>query len=191
MTISVSEFVTLDGVFEAPGGEYHPDGKGGWTLSAFSPELGAYKQAEIEGADSLLLGRVTYEHFAAAWPGITDETGFADRMNDLPKHVVSTTLKAPLAWNATPAEDPAGVSGSVLVLGSGELVHSLLRRGLVDELRLQVFPVLLGSGRKLFRDGIGVGDLELEDEQQLPNGVVALVYRPAAVSARRASAPRS
>jgi len=178
VTISVSEFVTLDGVFEAPGGEDHPDGKGGWTFSAFSSELGAYKQAEVEGADSLLLGRITYEHFAAAWPTLTDETGFADRMNDLPKHVVSTTLKAPLAWNATLVEGPAGVSGNVLVLGSGELVHSLLRGGLVDELRLQVFPVLLGSGRKLFRDGIGVGDLELVDEQQFPNGVVALRYRP-------------
>ena len=178
MSMVVSAFVTLDGVFEAPGGEYHPDGKGGWTFSAFSPELGAYKQAEVEAADSLLLGRVTYEHFAAAWPEITDETGLADRMNSLPKHVVSTTLKEPLPWNATLIDDPAGVSGNVLVFGSGELVHSLLRRGLVDELRLQVFPVLLGSGRKLFRDGIGVGDLELAHEQQFPNGVVALEYRP-------------
>jgi len=183
VTISVSEFVTLDGVFEAPGGEDHPDGKGGWTFSAFSPQLGAYKQAEVEGTDSLLLGRVTYEHFAAAWPEIDDETGFADRMNSLPKHVVSTTLKEPLAWNATLVDDPARVSGNVLVLGSGELVHSLLRRRLVDELRLQVFPVLLGSGRKLFRDGIGVGDLEFADETQLPNGVVALVYRSSSVSA--------
>jgi dihydrofolate reductase len=125
----------------------------------------------------LLLGRVTYEHFASAWPGMTDEAGFAERMNTLPKHVVSTTLKEPLAWNATLVDDPSGVSGNVLVLGSGELVHSLLRRGLVAELRLQVFPVLLGSGRKLFRDGIGVGDLELADEEQFPNGVVALRYR--------------
>ena len=165
MSMVVSAFVTLDGVFEAPGGEYHPDGKGGWTFSAFSPELGAYKQAEAESADSLLLGRVTYQESAPAWP-------------EKRKHVVSTTLKEPLPWNATLIDDPAGVSGNVLVFGSGELVHSLLRRGLVDELRLQVFPVLLGSGRKLFRDGIGVSDLELAHEQQFPNGVVALEYRP-------------
>jgi dihydrofolate reductase len=177
VTIVVSEFLTLDGVFEAPGGEYHPDGKGGWTFSAFSPELGAYKQAELEDADALLLGRVTYEHFAAAWPEMTDDTGLADRMNGLPKHVVSTTLSKPLAWNATPVDDPAGLSGNLLVFGSGELVHALLRRGLVDELRLQVFPVLLGSGRKLFRDGIGTGDLELAGERLFPNGVVALEYR--------------
>jgi dihydrofolate reductase len=179
VTIAVSEFVTLDGVFEAPGGEYHPDGKGGWTFSAFSPELGAYKQAEVEGADALLLGRVTYEHFAAAWPEMSDDTGFADRMNSLPKHVASTTLKEPLVWNAALVDDPATVAGNALVLGSGELVHSLLRRGAVDELRLQVFPVLLGSGRKLFRDGIGVGDLQLADQKQFPNGVVALEYRTA------------
>jgi dihydrofolate reductase len=176
--ITVSEFLTLDGVFEAPGGEHHPDGKGGWTFSAFSPELGAYKQAEVEGADRLLLGRVTYEHFASAWPEMTDDTGFADRMNEMPKHVVSTTLREPLAWNATLVDDPASPAGDLLVLGSGELVDALLRRGIVDELRLQVFPVLLGSGRKLFRDGIGTGDLELADEQQFPNGVVALEYRP-------------
>jgi dihydrofolate reductase len=175
--VTVSEFVTLDGVFEAPGGEYHPDGKGGWAFAAFSPELGAYKQAELEGADALLLGRVTYEHFKAAWPELTDDTGFAERMNAVPKHVVSTTLKEPLEWNATLAADPATLPGSLLVSGSGELVHSLLRRRLVDELRLQVFPVLLGSGRKLFRDGIGVGDLELADEKQFPNGVVGLEYR--------------
>ena len=101
-------------------------------------------------------------------------------MNGLPKHVVSTTLKEPLAWNASPVDDPAALSGNLLVFGSGELVHTLLRRGLVDELRLQVFPVLLGSGRKLFRDGIGTGELELADERQFPNGVVALEYRPAA-----------
>lgn len=175
--IAVSEFVTLDGVFEAPGGEHHPDGRGGWTFSDFSAELGAYKQAEVEDADALLLGRVTYEHFASAWPEMSDDTGFADRMNRMPKHVVATTLKEPLAWNATLSGDPAAVSGNVLVLGSGELVHALLRRGLVGELRLQVFPVLLGSGRKLFRDGIGTGDLALADEKQFPNGVVALEYR--------------
>jgi dihydrofolate reductase len=170
VTIVVSEYVTLDGVFEAPGGESHPDGKGGWAFSAVSPELSAYKRAEFAGADSLLLGRVTYEESASTWP-------------EKRKHVVSTTLKEPLASNATVVDDPAGVSGNVLVLGSGELVDSLLRRRLVDELRLQVFPVLLGSGRKLFRDGIGAGDLELAEERQFPSGVVALVYRSSSFNA--------
>src|SRR5271154_6524722 len=98
--VVVSEFLTLDGVMESPGGEFHPDGKGGWTRAFFNEEAGIFKFEELMAADALLLGRVTYQHFAAAWPSMTDEAGFADRMNSLPKYVVSTTLKEPLEWNA-------------------------------------------------------------------------------------------
>src|SRR5277367_5107288 len=124
--VVVSEFVTLDGVMEAPGGEFHPDGKGAWTFPFFNDEAGRFKFDELFAADALLLGRITYQHFAAAWPGMTDEAGFADRMNSLPKYVVSTTLKEPLEWNATVvagdlteeiAKLKAGGDGDLLVFG--------------------------------------------------------------------------
>jgi dihydrofolate reductase len=98
--VVVSEFMTLDGVVEAPGGEFHPDGKTGWVAPHFTPELGAFKLHELMAADALLLGRRTYEQFARAWPPRTDEQGFADRMNALPMHVASTSLEEPLEWNA-------------------------------------------------------------------------------------------
>src|SRR4029077_21113095 len=115
----------------------------------------AVKVAELCGADALLLVRVTYEHFAAAWPSMTDEAGFADRMNSLPKFVASTTLREPLEWNATLiqgelASEVARLKDAddqdILVFGSGDLVHSLLQHGLIDEFRLMVFPVIFGSG---------------------------------------------
>jgi dihydrofolate reductase len=128
---------------------------------------------------------VTYEHFAKAWPTMTDEAGFADRMNDLPKHVASSTLAEPLAWNASRlgADLPAAVAAlkeedgrDILVFGSAELVHALRRHGLIDELRLMVFPVVLGSGKRLFRDiGISTG-LQLIESRTLGSGVVVLTY---------------
>src|SRR3954452_883309 len=102
----VSTFVTLDGVMEAPGGEDHPDGRGGWSMPYFSDDMGGAVFEGLESADALLLGRVTYEHFAAAWPSMTDDAGFADRMNGIPKHVVTSTLDE-LTWNARPLQgDP-------------------------------------------------------------------------------------
>src|SRR5258706_8291899 len=148
---------------EAPGGEDHPDGKGGWTMRFFDEEAGAFKYEELTAAAALLLGRVTYEHFAAVWPSMTDEAGFADLMNGLPKLVASTTLHEPLDWNATLlAGDLAdGVraakaqfAGDILVFGSAELVGSLAEHGLVDEERRMGVPVVLGSGKRLFPDGI-------------------------------------
>jgi len=139
-------------------------------------------------ADALLLGRVTYQHFAAAWPAMTDEGGFADRMNSLPKHVASTTLKGPLEWNATLigsdlAEEVARLKGSgdgeILVFGSRDLVHTLLRHELIDELRLLVFPVVLGSGERLFREGAASTTLRLIEAKTFGSGVVALSYAPA------------
>ena len=185
--IVVSEFVTLDGVMEAPGGEYHPDGKAGWTFHHFEDAIGALKYEELAGADALLLGRVSYEHFAKAWPTMTDTGEFGERMNSLPKHVVSTTAKGELEWNAT-AIEPGEVGGlrdryegDVLVAGSAELVRTLLREDLVDVLRLLVFPVVLGGGRRLFRDGSAdTTTFALTGTKTFDSGVVALTYERAA-----------
>jgi dihydrofolate reductase len=186
--VIVSEFLTLDGVMESPGGEFHADGRGGWTMPFFNEEAGAFKFKELVAAEGLLLGRVTYQHFAAAWPSMTDEAGFADRMNSLPKYVVSTTLKAPLEWNATvlPGDLTEEVTklkiagdGDLLVFGSRDLVHTMLGLDLIDEFRLMVFPVVLGSGLRLFREGGHPVGLRHADTQSFSSGVVVLTYVPA------------
>jgi dihydrofolate reductase len=186
----VSEFVSIDGVMEAPGGE--PGYKhAGWTMAfPFTAEQGKYKVDEVMEADALLLGRVTYEGFAGAWPGQTDEAGFADKMNSMPKHVVTSTLTEPLEWNnssvlegdlmkavtALKQED----GGPILVAGSRTLVHALLEHDLVDEYRLMVFPVVLGSGRRLFPDDAAEKTtLKLVDSKTFEHGVAVLTYHRA------------
>jgi dihydrofolate reductase len=157
----VTEFVSIDGVFEDPGGAEGYE-HGGWT---FEYDRGAdgdsFKLDELKEAEAQLLGRVTYEGFAKAWPSRKDE--FADKLNRDPKYVVSTTLKDPTWQNTTViAEDvpeevaqlKAATSGVILVAGSGRLVETLLAHDLVDELRLMVFPTVLGRGRRLFPGGI-------------------------------------
>jgi dihydrofolate reductase len=182
----VSEFLTVDGVMEAPGGEDHPHA--GWVFDFQSPEQNAYKLAEVMEAGSLLLGRVTYEGFAGAWPGRDDPQGFAAKMNAMPKHVASTTLDH-LEWeNSTLLEGDvpqavaalkAGAGDPILVAGSRTLVQGLAAHDLVDEYRLMIFPVLLGSGRRLFADGLADKTaLELVDSQTFSSGVVNLTYRP-------------
>jgi dihydrofolate reductase len=183
-TLIVSEFMTLDGVVEAPGGEpTHPHA--GWTMALGVPELFAYKLQETLEAGSMLLGRVTYEGFSAAWPG--REGDFADKMNDMPKQVVTSTLHD-LGWNATvlPGElAPAvtalkqGDGGPILVAGSATLVRSLLALGLVDELRLMVFPVAIGGGLRIWPDDRDRVDLELTELVRYDTGVLLQVYRPA------------
>jgi dihydrofolate reductase len=167
--VIVSEFVALDGVVEAPGGEEHPDGKNKWAMPYFSPDMGDETFAILKQADALLLGRRSYEHFAAAWPSMTDEAGFADRMNSLPKLVVTSTLDR-LDWNATPLKgDPVAEvrdlkeSGSrdLLIMGSIQLVHALADAGLIDKYHLFVHPVIIGSGKRLFREGNPVIGLHL------------------------------
>ncbi|HEY2317057.1 MAG TPA: dihydrofolate reductase family protein [Solirubrobacteraceae bacterium] len=185
--IVVTEFVSADGVMEDPGGA---EGfrHGGWTFK-FNDEAGMkYKLDETLGHDALLLGRVTYEGFAKAWPGMTDDVGFADKMNGMPKYVVSRTL-AEATWNnstilrgdlaqevgALKAQD----GGDILVAGSASLVRGLTDLGLVDEYRLMVFPIVLGGGKRLF-DGIGdAATLELDEAQPLGSGTVILTYRRA------------
>ncbi|MGH3158671.1 MAG: dihydrofolate reductase family protein [Streptosporangiaceae bacterium] len=176
----VTEFVSLDGVFEDPR----------WTFEFDRGKDGdAFKLGELEAADAQLLGRVTYEGFASAWPSRSDQAGFAQKMNDMPKYVVSSTLVDP-SWNNTTVLDgsiAAGVgalkqrySGDILVAGSGRLARSLLADGLVDELRLMVFPVLLGWGRRLFSEGTPKTTLRLAGIRQVgPDGVAILTYAPA------------
>jgi dihydrofolate reductase len=179
----VSEFVTLDGVMEAPGGEpSHPHS--GWVFDFMSPAQEKYKLAETLESEALLLGRVTYEGFSAAWPERGGE--FADKMNAMPKYVVSTTLSDPLDWkNSTViafdeiARLKEGDGGPILVAGSRTLVHSLLGADLVDELRLMVFPVILGSGIRVFPESPDKTVLKLADTETFDSGVQVHTYHRA------------
>jgi len=179
----VSEFVTLDGVMEAPGGEpTHPHT--GWVGELFGDGILRYKLDEILGAESLLVGRVTYESFAGAWPERDGE--MADKLNAMRKDVVSSTLRDP-SWANTSVVDPADLAGAVgalrageggpiLVHGSATLVHALLLAGLVDELRLMVFPVSIGSGLRVFADERTKLSWHLSSSDVLDGGVLALSY---------------
>jgi dihydrofolate reductase len=181
--IVVSEFVTLDGVMEDPGGAESFD-RGGWAFQfERGPEGDKFKLDEVLAADALLLGRKTYEGFAAAWPDRTDDAGFADKMNSMPKYVVSSTLDEPAWSNSTVlkgdvAEAVSQLDGELLVAGSRQLVQTLVAHDLVDELRLMVFPVVLGSGKRLFDDTTERKPFELVDCR--PSGaVVTLTLRRA------------
>lgn len=181
----VSEFVSLDGVMEAPGGEpgyAHT----GWVGDFMGPEQLQYKLNEVLEAESLLIGRVTYESFAGAWPARDGE--FADKMNSMPKSVVSSTLENP-EWNNTEVlrGDITGHvkrlkvedGGAILVAGSRTLVHALMAGGLVDEYRFMVFPVILGSGRRVYPDTPEKAVLKLVGTETFPTGVTVLTYEPA------------
>ncbi|HET6996969.1 MAG TPA: dihydrofolate reductase family protein [Solirubrobacterales bacterium] len=180
----VTEFVTLDGVMEAPGGEPgHPHS--GWVFDFIGDEQMEFKLRETLEAGSHLIGRVTYESFAGAWP---ERTGpFAEKMNSMPKYVVTSTLDD-LEWeNSTPikgdvvaeVEQLKQADGDpILVAGSRTLVHTLLENDLVDELRLMVFPVILGSGARLFPDSPDKRELKLVDTKTFSTGVQVNTYRP-------------
>lgn len=184
----VAEFVSLDGIIEDPGGaEGTP--QGGWTFRFPAPEGQQYKFEELQASDVQLLGRVTYEGFAAAWPGMEEVAGdFGRRMNAMPKVVVSTTLTE-ATWNNTTiiagnvASEVARLKdqydGDVLVAGSATLVDTLRELDLVDEYRLMVHPVVLGTGKRLFRDGTAGTDLWLADCRKVGPDVLLLTYRPA------------
>ena len=183
--IIVSEFVTLDGVMEAPGGE--PGHQySGWVFEFMGPEQLSYKLNEVLEAESLLIGRVAYESFAEAWPKRSGE--FADKMNAMPKHVVSSTLRDP-EWNnstvisgdvaAQVARLKEQEGGPILVAGSRTLVHALMAHDLIDEYRLMIFPVVLGSGRRLFPETPRKTLLRLADIRKFGSGVVVHTYHPA------------
>lgn len=188
--IVVTEFVSLDGVMEDPGGAegYR---HGGWTFEIDRGEEGdRFKLDELVEAEAQLLGRTTYEGFAAAWPTIEDEAGFAEKMNSMPKYVLSSTL-GEASWENTTvlsgdlvdevAKLHREVDGVILVAGSARLVQGLLEHDLVDELRLMVFPVVLGEGKRLFGDVSAKKPLRLTDSKVLGAGIALLTYEPAAI----------
>ncbi len=204
--VVVSEFVSLDGVMEDPGGA-EGTRHAGWTFRFDrGPEGDRFKLDEVLGAEALLLGRVTYQGFAAAWPTIEDQVGFAAKMNAMPKYVVSSTLSdADATWhNTTVVRGDAGVelrrlkesvAGDLLVNGSAALVRLLVEHGLVDEYRLMVFPIVLGSGKRLFGEMAESPVLDLDEVTLVGGGIVVLTYHPAlttsgtAAASRRPSAP--
>jgi dihydrofolate reductase len=185
--VVVSEFMTLDGVVEDPGGSEGFE-RGGWAFDFNRGEEGdKFKLDEVMSAEVLLLGRKTYEGFAAAWPERTDDAGFADKFNNMAKYVVSTTLEHP-EWNNShvlSGDLTAEVNwlketfaGDLLVNGSIELTQALNAAGLVDEWRLMVFPVLLGEGKRLFAGGQKT-PLKLKESKAVGDGVQILTYAPA------------
>jgi dihydrofolate reductase len=186
--VVVSQFISVDGVVEDPGGSEGHE-RGGW---AFRFDRGAegdkFKLDELMAADALLLGRVTYEGFAAAWPERQDEAGFADKFNGMPKYVASTTLRDPQWSNSTVlgpdlAAEVAALrerhDGDLLVNGSVQLVRSLAALDLVDEYRLMVFPVVLGAGKRLFDATPAALPLRLVSSQEAgEDGVTIPAYEP-------------
>ena len=187
--VVVTEFVSLDGVMQDPGGAegYR---HGGWTFTFDRGADGdAFKLEELKAADAQLLGRVTYDGFSKAWPSMKDEAGFAEKMNTMPKYVVSTTLENPTWENTTVISENVAdevralkdrYAGDILIAGSRTLAQSLIAEDLIDEYRLMVFPVVLGSGKRLFPE-------EAADSRRLrltatkpvgSDGVIVLTYEP-------------
>jgi dihydrofolate reductase len=185
--VVVSEFVSLDGVMEDPS----------WESPFRGEEQEKFKFDELAAADALLLGRKTYEGFAAAWPDMMEHYEgprrealgeYTDMMNGYPKHVASTTLQEPLGWNNSTiirGNIPEEVDKlkqqegkDILAFGSADLMNTLMRHGLVDELRLMVFPIILSKGKRLFADGEDGRTLKLVDSKTVGTGVVSLAYRP-------------
>jgi dihydrofolate reductase len=184
--IVVTEFVSLDGVMEDPGGSEN-FAQGGWSFKISRGDEGdKFKLDETFASEALLLGRVTYEGFAEAWPSRDGE--FADKFNSMPKYVVSSTLDDP-DWNNTKvlkgeiAKEVAKLKqehdGDIVVHGSARLAQTLIEHDLVDELRLMVYPVVLGSGKRLFGDTSDGKPLRLVDSKVVGDGVAILIYEPA------------
>jgi dihydrofolate reductase len=194
----VTEFVTLDGVFEDPGGAGDFD-RGGWAFQFDQGEEGAkFKFDELVASDAQLLGRVTYEGFAKAWPTMEGTGEFGEKMNAMPKFVVSTTLENP-EWNNTTVlngdlatevgELKQRFGGDILVAGSGKLVSSLLANDLVDELHLMVFPIVLGDGRRLFANVEATRSLQHVETKQTGEGAIMPPRRDRSRSRRRGRRP--
>ena len=193
--VIATEFISLDGVVEDPGGA--EKGKtsfphGGWTFDFDRGKEGdEFKLEELRAADAQLLGRVTYEGFARAWPGLRTKAGeFGEKMNAMPKYVVSTTLTdADATWENTKVirGDVRGaverlkrdISGDILIAGSAKLVQGLTEHGLVDQYRLMTFPIVLGTGKRLFEGGVSKTKLRLVENTPVgKDGVVILTYEP-------------
>ena len=186
----MTEFISLDGVIEDPGGSEDFE-HGGWSFEFNRGDEGdRFKLDELMAADVQLLGRTTYQGFAAAWPDMRESTGdFGEKMNAMPKHVVSTTLSDEEAsWeNSTVIRDDVPgavrklrqeVDGDILIAGSATLARSLADEGLIDRVNLMMFPIVLGTGKRLFAEGVPRSTLELDTVEQVgPDGVLTLTYR--------------
>jgi dihydrofolate reductase len=182
--VIVSQFITVDGVVEDPGGSESHE-RGGWAFKYDrGPEGDRFKLDEVMASEALLLGRTTYEGFAAAWP--TREGEFADKFNSMQKYVVSSTMDKADWNNSTVIDGDVAVAvqklrerdgGDILVNGSVQLVKTLIENGLVDELRLMVFPVVLGAGKRLFGDTAEPASLELVESKPAGETLI-LIYRP-------------
>jgi dihydrofolate reductase len=172
----VTEYISIDGVNDEPGK---------WSMPYFDNDMMEFKKKELFEADTQLLGRITYEGFAAAWPTFKDEAGFADRMNGMPKYVVSTTLEDP-AWNNTRVISGNVVDevnklrqapgGDILVAGSGTLVRFLAANELVDEYRFAVHPIVLGAGKRVFDENSPMQGMKLQESRTFGSGIVLLIY---------------
>ena len=190
--IVVSEFLTLDGVMQAPGdpNEDRSGGfeHGGWQLAYVDDIFGSVMMDAFAATGGMLLGRLTYENFAAHWPNQPADDPLAAAMNGMQKYVVSSTLAEPLAWqNSTliktdvageVAKLKEGSGREIQVIGSGELVQTLVRHDLVDAYRLMVHPLVLGTGKRLFREGTDLTKLRLIDSKSTTTGVLILTYEP-------------
>ena len=182
-----TEYVSLDGVVEAPGGG-EDFRHAGWSFEIDrGPEGDKFKLDETLNSEALLLGRVTYEGFAAAWPSMEGEV--ADKLNAMPKYVVSSTLEEPLDWNNSSVlkgdvvEEVSrlrqSLRGDIVIHGSPQLVQTHLEHDLIDELRVMVFPVVLGTGKRLFGDTSDKKRLRLTDSRTVGDGIAILIYEPA------------
>ncbi len=194
LKLVVQTFLTLDGVYQAPGAEDEdPSGGfkyGGWQMQFWDADGDKAMSQQIAETDALLLGRLTYDIFSAYWPMQPDSEPIAKKFNAIPKFVFSKTLKK-ADWKGTSilsgavaegvqkARSAAG-SGILAVVGSGKLAQSLMKEGLVDEYRLWIHPIMLGSGKRLFADGITPQNVRLTESRITPSGVVMLTYKPAA-----------
>jgi len=187
--VVVTEYISIDGVIQDPGGTQEYD-RGGWSFDYERGEEGdKFKFDELMAADAQLLGRISYDGFAAAWPTMTDDVGYADRMNSMPKYVVSTTLEDPDWENTTVISGnvPDEVAklkdrydGDILIYGSGALVRTLVESDLVDEWRLMIFPTIIGDGKQLFDCVVPRRNLKLTGDRPLgPDGIRLLTYERA------------
>jgi dihydrofolate reductase len=188
--IVAAEYVTADGVMQDPGGVGEIE-RGGWSNRYWNDELAKLQAELLFASDALLLGRITYEGFAAAWPDLEHEEGeFATRMNTMPKYVASRTLKD-AEWNATvlTGEVPEAVAKlkeqpdqNLLLYGSSGLLNTLLEHDLIDQYRLMIYPVVLGQGKRLFEEASGEKPLRLVDVSTTSRGVMIADYEPAPIS---------
>jgi dihydrofolate reductase len=179
MRVVATEYLSLDGVFEEPG---H------WSGPFFNDEAAEFKLAELQSSDALLLGRKTYEGFAAAWPSMTDEAGFAEKMNSMPKYVVSSTLdrvewpgsrllKGDLAAEVRRLKEEPGKD--LLLSGSAQLFNALMQENLIDLYRFMLHPVVLGKGKRLFSEDVQERSFQLTQTKPFRSGIVVLEYEPA------------